>query len=455
MLSIGACLGGASMAAAGVSTAAAATTPAVSLAASTQALPSGQAVTLSGRAQQTPEGTSVQLLASPYPYTSTTTIATSTIAADGSFSFIATPDRNTRYEATVTGEQTSASVEVGVVPLTITKTRALALGRAQVTIVVFHPGDLDWGGASVRWSFRTGRQGQFTSTPSTTAFALSRSVIVLKTTVALPAGPYAWRACFDGPSDQALLNTERPPGCAGRGYQGAGSLPVGFPAPPAIGRAASYLASRVGRTAFAVIDSEGRLSGVHLHWTFITASVVKAMLLVGYLRRLDARGQHRVDSYSNSFLYPMIHISDNNAATQCWSIVGDSGLYAVARAAHMTDFSVSGLWGGALLSPADQARFFYEMDSLIPTEFIGYARWLLSTIDPSQSWAIPAVARPLGYQVFFKDGSEPTGLGQLVHQVARLEGHGRTFSIAVMTDGDPTMQYGIDTIAGVTQALLH
>jgi hypothetical protein len=95
------------------------------------------------------------------------------------------------------------------------------------------------------------------------------------------------------------------------------------------------------------------------------------------------------------------------------------------------------------------------MDSLIPREFVGYARFLLSSIDPSQSWAIPAVARPLGYQVFFKDDSEPTGLGQLVHQVARLEGHQLTFSMAVMSDGDPTMQYGIDTIAGVTRALLR
>jgi hypothetical protein len=61
------------------------------------------------------------------------------------------------------------------------------------------------------------------------------------------------------------------------------------------------------------------------------------MLLVAYLRRLDAIGRHSVDSYSNSFLYPMIHVSDNSAATQCWSIVGDPGLYAVARAAGMTD----------------------------------------------------------------------------------------------------------------------
>jgi hypothetical protein len=134
--------------------------------------------------------------------------------------------------------------------------------------------------------------------------------------------------------------------------------------------------------------------------------------------------------------------------------VGDGRLYALAYAAGMTDFSVTGSWGTALLSPADQARYFFEMDSLIPPEFVGYARFLLSTIEPSQSWGIPVIARPLGYQTFFKDGSEPTGLGQLVHQVDRLEGLGRTFAIAVMTDGDSTMQYGIDTIQGVAAALL-
>ena len=62
----------------------------------------------------------------------------------------------------------------------------------------------------------------------------------------------------------------------------------------------------------------------------------------------------------------------------------------------MTDFSVYGLWGHALLSPADQARFFFEMDSLIPPEFVGYARFLLSTIIGWQSFGIPVIARPLG-----------------------------------------------------------
>jgi hypothetical protein len=221
-----------------------------------------------------------------------------------------------------------------------------------------------------------------------------------------------------------------------------------------VARAARFLRGRSGRTAFAVLDSEGRISGVHVHWTFVSASVVKAMLLVGYLRMLDARGQRVVDPASNAFLFPMITVSDNAAATRTWSIVGDGGLYAVAGAAGMTDFSIVGIWANAQISAADQARFLFGMQSLIPREFVGYANRLLSTIAGYESWGIPAVARPRGYAVFFKGGWRGTALGQLVHQVARLQGHGRTFALAVMTDADPSMGYGIDTIQGVTASLL-
>jgi hypothetical protein len=290
--------------------------------------------------------------------------------------------------------------------------------------------------------------------PSTQTRRLSPYVVKLTTTVALPAGHFRWRACFRAPGDQALLSLRRPPGCSGRGYHGSGFLPYGFPSPRAIASAAGYLAGRLGRTAFAVVDSEGRLSGVHEHWTFVSASVVKAMLLVAYLRRLDAQGQHYVDGNSNSFLYPMINVSDNGAATQTWSIVGDGGLYAVANAAGMTDFSIVGIWANAQISAADQARFFFNMDSLTPPEFRGYARYLLSSIVGYESWGIPAVARGHRYAVFFKGGWRGTGLGQLVHQVARLERPDHSFAMAVMTDGDPSMGYGIATIEGLTNALL-
>ena len=415
---------------------------------------SGHRVILSGQVTGLPAPDLVQLFKIAYPYRSRRLVREATPGADGAFSFKVYPDRDTRYVASVHGTQARTLVQVKVSGRTSTRVQALPLGQARITLLVFHPSDLRWGDAVVRWSFGSGFHGALVSGQATRTHKLSPYVIALSTTVTLPAGHFRWTACFHARGDHALENGRRPTGCTGRGYYGGGYLPAGFPAPGAVALAASYLAGRAGRTAFAVVDSEGRMSGVHEHWTFVSASVVKAMLLVAYLRRLDARGQRRVDPFSNSFLYPMINVSDNSAATQTWSIVGDSGLYDVAHAAGMTDFSIVGIWANAQISAADQARFFFEMDSLIPREFVGYARYLLSTIAGYESWGIPAVARPRGYAVFFKGGWRGTGLGQLVHQVGRLEGHGRTFSIAVMTDGDPSMAYGIGTIEGVVGALL-
>src|SRR5207244_4546311 len=152
--------------------------------------------------------------------------------------------------------------------------------------------------------------------------------------------------------------------------------PPAYPATASIHGARSFLSRRAGFLSFAVIDSRGRLRGAHVHRRFVTASVVKAMLLVSYLRRLD--NQHRgLGAGSRAILGPMIHLSDNNAATAVYSRVGDHGLYAVARLAKMTDFSVSGFWANAEISAADQSRFFLGMDRLIPKRFDRYARHLL------------------------------------------------------------------------------
>ncbi len=429
-------------------------TPTITLATAPSRVVSGQRVKLSGTVSGEPVGATVQIYKSPYPYTTPTLMATVTTHSGGSYSASDVPDRSTKYRAVVVGTTAQANAAVGVIFRSVTKIKAEPLGRARVTIVVFHPSDLSWGGAKVHWGFGHGSRGRFKAAPATHTAKLSRSAIVLWTSVALPAGRYRWRACFHVPESAGFVNPGRPHGCTGLGFNGTGSLPNGYPGPAAVSRAAGYLSHRAGRLAFAVVDTEDRMSGVNIHWRFVSASVVKAMLLVAYLRRLHDRGQHYVDGYSNSFLYPMINVSDNNAATQCWSIVGDSGLYSVAHAAQMTDFSIVGIWANAQISAADQSKFFFEMDSIIPHEFVSYARRLLSTIAAYESWGIPAVARPRGYQVFFKGGWRTTGLGQLVHQVGRLEGHHQRFSIAVMTDGDPSMGYGIDTIQGVTSSLL-
>jgi hypothetical protein len=434
--------------------------PAITLQPSAAQVRSGSGLTLSGQATDAPTGSQVTLAQSPYPYASFSPVSSVTPDAGGNFSFTVKPAVDTKYMVTITGTSAQASVQVAVTGQLVIRVKALGLGRAGITVHVYHPSSLHWGKRSVQWSFAEGAGNHFkTGTPTKTR-NISPTLTSLYTTVALPAGRFGWRACFHATDDQALVNKDKPPGCSGRGYQGHGNLPFGYPSLAAIHRAEGYLNSRGGHTALAVVTTEGREYGIRIHDRFITGSLVKAMLMVAYLRRLDAMGRHHIDPTSNSILYPMINVSDNNAATRCWSIVGNAGLYSVAHAAGMTDFSVDtsatwgSEWGAALLSAADQARFFFEMDSLIPKEFVGYARNLLSTISAADTWGIPTVARPRGYQVFFKAGWRPSPDIFLVHQAARLEGHGRTFSMAVMTDGDNGMGDGISKIEGTTRALL-
>ena len=213
-----------------------------------------------------------------------------------------------------------------------------------------------------------------------------------------------------------------------------------------------YLKKRGGVVGVAVVDSDGRMRGVHGRRRFVTASVIKAMLLVAYLRKVDHQGR-RLTAYERSRLRPMIRVSSNAAATWAYHRIGDVRLRRLARRAGMSQFSICCSWGYARFSAQDQAKFFWRLENLTPPRFRTYATRLLRSVVSRQSWGIPSVARPRGFSVFFKGGWRGTGRGQLVHQVAFLRYRGVGFSLAVLTDGNPSMRYGIGTVAGVTKRL--
>jgi beta-lactamase family protein len=234
--------------------------------------------------------------------------------------------------------------------------------------------------------------------------------------------------------------------------EGRGTPVAAYPSAAAIAAAARFLDARAGRTSFAVVDNTGRLVGLRVREHFATASIVKVMMLVAYLRTLEDRhsGLARSDT---SLLYPMIHESNNNAASAVLARVGAGALARVARDAGMDDYALgAGWWAFAQTSSADQARLMFALPRLIPPRFYGYARYLLSSIEPSQSWGVPPVARPR-WQVFFKTGWLPEE--GVVTEVARVEGKGVTFAVAVLSSGEPSMAYGEQTIEGVAARLLY
>jgi hypothetical protein len=219
-----------------------------------------------------------------------------------------------------------------------------------------------------------------------------------------------------------------------------------------VGRARVFADSRVGFVSFAVVDTSGELRCYRCGVRYVSASVVKAMLLVAYLDRLAHDRRPLTPSHA-ALLDAMIRFSDNSAASALYTHVGRAGLYRLAARAKMRDFDVSGSWATAQITAADQARFFAQLDALTPAEYRAYARQLLSSVVRSQAWGIARASRPR-WLTFFKGGWRETTRGQLVHQVALLESGRRSLSIAVLTDGNPSQRYGRATVRGIAARLL-
>jgi hypothetical protein len=243
------------------------------------------------------------------------------------------------------------------------------------------------------------------------------------------------------------------PATAARDQTRSTGVTVQYPTSAAVRAAESFARERRGRVSFAVVDTSGAIACYRCRERYEAASVVKAMLLVSYLNRLGRSGEP-LPADHEAFLASMIRVSDNDAATAIYAHVGDEGLTELAAEAQMTGFRVSGGWGSAQINAADQARFFAALDELTAAEYRDYSRALLTSIAPEQSWGIPEVARP-EWQTFFKGGWLTHGNGSLVHQVARLEQGERTMALAVLTDGNPTDEYGRETIQSIAARLLN
>jgi Beta-lactamase enzyme family len=227
-----------------------------------------------------------------------------------------------------------------------------------------------------------------------------------------------------------------------------------FPSYARILAAKRYARSRAGIVSFTVVDSRGKRYSLDGNRQFVTASVIKAMLMTCFLN-MKTVSHESLSSTDRSELHAMITVSDNGAADWVYNQVGDARLYNLAHRLRMRHFSIYGYWANAQLTTNDQSLLMENLSKAIYPRYYPYARSLLSSVVSSESWGIPQVARPLGWRVFFKGGWRGTSRGQLIHQVARLERRGQMIVICVMTDGDPGSGYGQETVAGIAQKLLR
>ncbi|MCW2967504.1 MAG: peptidoglycan glycosyltransferase [Solirubrobacteraceae bacterium] len=222
-----------------------------------------------------------------------------------------------------------------------------------------------------------------------------------------------------------------------------------FPARQAVADAQAYARHRAGDVSFAIKRSDGDMLGYHRSRRAPSASVVKAMLLAAYLRH-----HHHVPAGIRAILAPMIRVSDNGAAEAMYRIVGAAGLRDVGRAAGMRRLVTGVPLFDTGITAADQVRFFWNLNRVIPHRHLAYAESLLRSVVAWQSWGIPSAARPRGWRVFFKGGWR-TGLTHQSALLLRTRRPRAKLAISVLTTASPSMNYAEATIAGITRRLLR
>lgn len=239
--------------------------------------------------------------------------------------------------------------------------------------------------------------------------------------------------------------------------QGGGWPPDPYPEGTRVDAARGLAGAAAGTVSFAVVDADGGVRGLDEHNQFSSASVSKALLLAAELRRLRAADEP-LDGGTRSLLEAMIKFSDNDAASAIYARVGDGGMQEVAESAGMREFEVTpGYWGGAQVTAADLALFFYDLDRNLVGPHADYARRLLADVTSSQRWGIPAAASG-GWRVYFKGGWRPAGTeetsGPVTHQAALLvHRSGVRIGVAVLSDQSPgSTSYA--TVEGIAARLI-
>ncbi|HEY6788088.1 MAG TPA: serine hydrolase [Trebonia sp.] len=224
---------------------------------------------------------------------------------------------------------------------------------------------------------------------------------------------------------------------------------------------AAALQGRSSTVGLAVSDPAAGLScAFQASRHFDSASVVKATILAALLR---ARGGDLTDDEQDEATL-MITESDNDAASDLWSDVGTSALDRFLRLAGMTQ-TVPGAgqyWGLTQVTARDQLRLLHLLTT--PNGVLTRAErsqelGLMAAVDPAQRWGVSAGV-PSGMTVEIKNGWLPRAtLGWRINSIGCVSGKTPSgtrlpgYCLAVLTDDNPTMAYGVQTVSGIARAV--
>jgi len=188
-----------------------------------------------------------------------------------------------------------------------------------------------------------------------------------------------------------------------------------------------------------------------------SASIVKTIILGALLRWHQETGKP-LSSREKDEATLMITQSDNDAATALWDEVGLTRLQDFLDAAKMneTELGQDGYWGLTQVTAHDEMlllELLARPNSVLTNSSRSYELGLMSQVISAQRWGTPAGA-PSDVTVHVKNGWLGDATGWHVNSLGVFTGKDKNYMMAVLTTGEASEQYGIDTIEGVAR-LVH
>jgi hypothetical protein len=121
-----------------------------------------------------------------------------------------------------------------------------------------------------------------------------------------------------------------------------------------------------------------------------------------------------------------------------------------------TELGAGPYWGLTQVTAHDEMLLLdllTQPNPVLSSVYREYQLGLMAEVTPGQRWGTPAGA-PAGVTVHVKNGWLPDGTGWHINSIGAFTGAGANYAIVVLTDDNPSEQYGIDTVEDVAR-LVH
>jgi beta-lactamase class A len=335
---------------------------------------------------------------------------------------------------------------------------AVTLNAPIVGIAPTPDGGLYWLAAADGGVFTFG-DARFTG--SLGAVTLNAPIVGIAPT---PDGGGYWLAAGDGGvftfGDAVFAGSSAGTATGGATAVGLAARPGGYwvaygpnAAATMIPKIAAYVGSRSDDVTVAVQDMRtGQIFQFRPGLVEHTASTLKVDILATLLAQAQAEGRP-LTSAEQALAVPMIEDSLDSAADTLWVQLGPAAVADFERAAGMTDTTpaTDGVWGTTTTTALDRLamiRTLVEPNAQLTDASRQYVLNLMEHINPQQDWGATGGV-PAGVTVALKNGFAVIN-GWQINTTGWVDGDGRDYTVAVLTDGNPTEAYGIETVDAIS-----